>query len=130
MEEKPFLEELALNDNQLKTIPENLVKIFPCLLELEINNNHITEIDEHYNGLNYLRKLELRGNQISQINNANQILALFPALTHLNLNQNPLTDQEVNKLRDAAQEAGREITIIANDIGDQYTPPAIKPAKS
>ena len=53
-----------------------------------------------------------------------QIFNQLPHLIHLNLNQNPLTEENVVDLIQAtatiAAETERNINIIADDIGKQY----------
>ncbi len=140
----PNLERLFLDNNQIQAI-DNLN--LPNLLQLHLNNNQIQAIANL--NLPNLRGLFLQNNQIQAINNLNlpnlqqlylhnnqiqainpQIFNQLPQLRYLNLNQNPLTQENVNELRAVAQQANRHITIIADDIGEQYYNAShVKPAK-
>ena len=115
----PQLGALILGHNLITEIPNlNL----PQLLQLYLDGNQITEIPNL--NLPQLRQLSLSNNRITNVNP--QILQQFPHLVFLNLNQNPITQENVTALRDAAAEifdaTGRNIQIIADDIGDQYLP--------
>ena len=104
----------------------------PCFWELselygmELNNKQITAISDNLNFplLNYLN---LNDNHIQYVNP--QILNQLPQLERLDLNKNPLTPENVAALRQRAAtiaaETGRIITIIADDIGEQYLPAGI-----
>ncbi len=124
----PQLWYLYLENNHLQTIPDNFGHHFPNLWRLSLQYNSITTIPEDLN-LPDMSYLYLNNNHIEYVNP--QIINQFPKLRHLNLNQNPLTPENIKQLKDVAQEAGRYITIIADDIGNQYAPPGagIKPAK-
>jgi len=113
----PKLRELFLAYNEITTIPANLN--LPQLQELVLYNNLITAISDNLN-LPKLQRLYLHENHIEYVDP--QILQQFPQLNYLNLNKNPLTQENVDKLREAAQQANRNIKIIADDIGEKYLP--------
>ncbi len=125
---RDLTETLKLNNNRFVTIPCNLNLNLPYLERLELNHNQVVAIPDNLE-LTYLQRLSLNNNYISSVNP--QILNQFPALLYLDLNQNPLNQKNVDELREAAQQANRNIEVIADDIGDQYAPPGagIKPAK-
>jgi len=112
----PQLRELYLIGNQIIAIPANLN--LPQLERLYLSFNQITEIPNL--NLHQLRELYLGSNYITYVDP--QILQQFPQLQHLYLDKNPLTQENVAALRDAATAAGRHIEIIADDIGEQYLP--------
>ncbi len=122
----PQVWDLYLENNHLQTIPDNFSHHFPNLIRLYLKDNSITTIPEDLNLPNLIR-LYLNNNHIEYVNP--QIINQFPSLRHLDLNQNPLTQENINEFRAAVQQSNRVIEIIANDIGDQYAPPAIKAAK-
>jgi len=130
---------LYLNDNQIETIPANLN--LPRLSELWLNENLITAIPANLNlhrletlylsnnrvetisaniNLPELRRLVLINNHIEDEGIDTEIFQRLPHLWYINLNKNPLTQEKVNQLRAAAAQTGRDITIIADDIGEQY----------
>ncbi len=121
----PNLRYLALNNNQIQAIPDNLIA--PNLRALILNFNLIQDISDNLT-LPNLEELFLDNNHIYYVNP--QIFNQFPRLRYLYLDQNPLTQENVNELRAAAQQADRRIHIIADDIGDQYAyAGSMKPAK-
>ena len=94
------------SNQELFNIPDDLgLAPNDAVVELNLNNNHIGYVDP-------------------------QIFARFPYLYVLNLNRNPLAQENVDELRAAAQQTGRNIWIIADDIGEEYQGAGgIKPAK-
>ncbi len=124
----PNLDRLLLSSNQIVDIPGNLPN---NLRRLHLDNNRISVIPESLELL-LLERLYLSKNQIGHVN-PQRILAQFPMLTHLFLNQNPLTQKNVDELKAAAQQANRHITITARNIGKQCLPEDyggdLKPAK-
>ena len=90
---------------------------------LILEHNQIEAIPANFNP-SQLQVLDLEHNHITYVNP--QILQQVPLLNYLNLNQNPLTPENIIALRNAAVEilgaTGRDIEIIADDIGDQYLP--------
>ncbi len=121
---------LSLIGKELQAIPGNLIA--PNLKELILDCNEIQDIPDNLT-LPNLEELYLANNHIYYVNP--QIFHQFPRLNYLHLNQNPLTPENVDDLKLAAQQANRNITIIADDIGDEYLAPdsgpgiRIKPAK-
>ncbi len=70
--------------------------------------------------------LYLQDNLINHIN-PKEILEKYPRLRYIDLSGNPLSQESVDELRNRAQEAGRELEVIAKDMvpGGEV----IKPAK-
>ncbi len=121
----PQLRGLYLTYNQIQAIPGNLT--LPNLQILHLYNNQIQAIPGNLT-LPNLQTLYLSHNYLDYVDP--QIINQFPRLNFLNLNQNPLTQENVNELRAAAQQANRNIQIIADDIGDRYAyAGSMKPAK-
>ncbi len=111
-----FITNLSLLDSHIPAIPDN--PNLPHLTYLNLRDNQIAAIPEKLN-LRKLEYLNLQDNDIESVNP--QILQQLPSLRFLYLNKNPLTQANVDKLKEAAEaEAHRKITIIADDTGDQY----------
>ncbi len=123
----PQLEALHLENNWITAIPAGFS--LPQLEVLFLSNNEIAAIPTDLN-LPQLEYLDLDENYIDRIE-YQSILAQFPRLIYLNLNKNPLTQESIHMLREEAARIGRDIEIIADDIGLKYSNPAeqIKPAK-
>ncbi len=99
---------------------------------LELDNKQIVAIPDNPN-LPLVEVLYLTKNQIEYIDP--QILQQFPNLEYLNLNENPITQENVNALREATAATHPNLEIVADDIGPQYAyaeddyDGSIKPAK-
>jgi len=81
---------------------------------LRLYNNQIVAIPDNFEAPN-LQWLLLNKNQIDEIN-PERLLEQFPHLVYLNLSNNPLHPADIRRLRDLAQEAGRDIQITADNI--------------
>ena len=108
----PNLEWLYLDNNQIVAIPDNFNP--PHLQILDLINNQIVAIPDNFNSPN-LQRLYLDNNNIQEIN-PKRLLEQFPHLVYLNLSNNPLHPADIRRLRELAQEAGRNIDIIAENI--------------
>ncbi len=116
---------LSLIGKQIQAIPDNLD--FHNLEWLHLNDNQIQAIPANLTAP-YLRTLFLGNNSIDYVDP--QIINQFPRLNRLELNKNPLTQENVDQLRAATLQANRHILIVANDIGPQYAyAGSMKPAK-
>jgi len=133
----PFLKELVLSNNQISTIPSDLppLLIMLCLTNnklndisanltladlevLHLNKNKIEEIPAGLR-LSSLEWVNLSENQISSVD-PYRILEQFPALTHIDLNKNPLDPDKVDEFRKIAAAKRPDLEIIVDDIGEQY----------
>ncbi len=90
----PWLRELSLNNNQIQTIPQALN--LPWLEGLLLNDNKIQAIPQALN-LPRLRVLYLNNNQIQAIDP--HVLDQFPDLRELHVEENYLTEENINELR-------------------------------
>ncbi len=106
------LRQLGLNINQIKAIPA--LNLPSNLVTLQLNNNKINAIPASLE-LDKLRSLDLSFNHIKKFN-PKRLLQQFPQLNYLNLNRNPLTQENVTALRNAATAAYREIEIVSDVI--------------
>ncbi len=136
----PHLRKLNLNSNWIEAIPAHLHSS-NNLRELDLSDNNIEIIPDNID-FPRLSTLNLEENHIKHVNP--EIFTQLPMLTELNLSKNPLTEQNVAELRAAAAQLagpenmpaafwleGRDITIIADDIGPKWTKftEVVKPAK-
>jgi len=108
----PNLQALHLNNNQIAAIPANFNP--PELRELHLSNNLIQAIPDDLE-LHELRRLDLSYNDIREVNPA-RLLEQFPRLEYINLSNNPVYQEYIQDLRDAAYAANRNIKIIADNI--------------
>ncbi len=124
----PQLRLLYLSNNWIESIQANLN--LPQLQDLYLGNNQLTAIPADLN-LPQLEGLYLEMNYIEHIDQ--NIFTQFPNLKYLNLNENPLTQENIDALREAARLTNRTIAISANKIGSKYANPdpdkSVKPAK-
>jgi Leucine-rich repeat (LRR) protein len=110
----PLLQSLGLSNNRIIEIPNlNLLQ----LRDLFLGNNQITEIPIGPH-LPELTDLHLNGNQIEDI--TPEQLQQFPNLRDLYLDQNPITQEKVQALREAVAQTLPNLTIHADDVGPQY----------
>ncbi len=115
-----------LGHAQIENIPAHL-NLPPPGIMVNLANKGLFNIPDNLDP-NSLWALHLRDNHIEHVDP--QIFDEFPRLILLNLDKNPVTPENVAQLRAAAQQTGRAITIIADDIGEQYSyGGAMKPAK-
>uniref|UniRef100_A0A8C1PCS4 Leucine-rich repeat-containing G-protein coupled receptor 4 n=1 Tax=Cyprinus carpio TaxID=7962 RepID=A0A8C1PCS4_CYPCA len=64
----PYLEELMLQNNQLKTVPSAALKNLHALQSLRLDANHITSVPEDsFEGLQQLRHLWLDDNSLTEV---------------------------------------------------------------
>ncbi len=107
----PKLKALALDNNQITAIPADLN--LPKLFWLWLSDNQIAVIPANLN-LPQLMTLDLRNNQVEHVDP--QILKQFPNLRSLKLDKNPITQEEVNSLREVAvaTHPNLEITAVGN----------------
>ncbi len=103
----PNLIDLRLSNNRIETITNpNL----PNLQALNLSHNQIAAIPDNLNFPN-LRNLDLNNNQIEYVNP--QIFNQFPELRYLDLTENSLTQENIDELKVAIQQANRNITLFA-----------------
>ncbi len=114
----PRLRSFSLCNNQITSIPDNLN--LPNLCSFYLSNNRITSIPDNLN-LPRLEHLNLEGNHIDFV--SDNIFKQFPNLIFLWLNKNPLTQKNVDQLREAATKTHPKLKIIADNIGVQYKKP-------
>ncbi len=107
--------QICLNHKRIEAMPESLDD-FSLLTDLDLNNNLITAIPGNLYHFK-LYSLCLQSNQIEYVDP--QILDQFPELLYLDLNKNPLSQENVNELKEAIE---KRIGFIlrAEDIGEKY----------
>ncbi len=119
-------EELLLSERDILTIPENLD--LPDIEMLDLRKNSIVAIPDNLK-LPKLKYLYLSKNHIESFDA--RILEKLPNLRILDLSKNSLTQENVDQLKNKANEIGRPgLMIIADKIGEQHSySGSIKPAK-
>ncbi|XP_067850167.1 leucine-rich repeat-containing G-protein coupled receptor 4 isoform X2 [Heptranchias perlo] len=86
----PYLEELMLQNNQLKTVPSEALKGLSTLQSLRLDANHITSVPEDsFEGLVQLRHLWLDDNSLTEV--PIYQLSKLPSLQALTLALNKIT---------------------------------------
>ncbi len=108
------VKQLRLFELGLTAIPASLN--YPQLEGLELDRNLLTAIPNL--DLPQLQDLYLQNNQIEDIDP--QILQKLPELVYLNLSDNPIPQEKVNALRQAAAQTHPNLRIRADRIGIEY----------
>ena len=103
---------LNLNDNLLTEIP---ALIAPHLQNLFLDDNLITEIPAAGLTFSQLKSLDLVNNQIENVDH--EAILQFPELMILELSRNPITPEEVDKLKQTLKKTHPNLLIVDNDVG-------------
>jgi Leucine-rich repeat (LRR) protein len=82
------LTHLSIEENRLETVPRQALNNLPQLINLELNGNRISLGKDDFKGLKKIENLNLKGNDISELDE-NQFADL-PSLKWLNLSSNKL----------------------------------------
>lgn len=89
------MEVLYINNNKLVSIP-NSIKSMRELIQLDLSNNQLTELPKRIAGLKSLEVLDLSNNNFTE---APYQLAKLRSLQSVNLSGNPISLEEIEKLR-------------------------------
>ena len=105
------LTKLSIGNNKLTLIPD--LSTSPHLVELRINHNAITHVDDNLFSLKKLKTLDLSNNRISNWDDI-QKLSSMVTLTNLGVKGNPLSDppesvEEIELKEDKASETMQDI---------------------
>lgn len=90
----PILDTLILSNNLLDTFPHDIFAELLEVREIRLAYNRLTSIDSTLFSINMynLQKLDFRGNRIVSVDS--EIFTYLPALQHLDLSENQLTEIE------------------------------------
>ncbi|XP_032669565.1 leucine-rich repeat-containing protein 15-like [Odontomachus brunneus] len=104
---------LSLSCNSIQSVPENVFKQMPKLVELLLNGNQIKEVD--VNGFAYLDRLErldLSNNKLSSLPEG--WTSAFESLRHLDLSENQFTSLESLSLSNTLPLV--EVYLVSNPL--------------